>query len=76
MHRLCYMESWARVLTKSSMEEKLRALLALLAEKFELKNDDALLSQLKLTHEHLAQALGCMRSSVSRTLLRLKATSK
>jgi CRP-like cAMP-binding protein len=75
MQRLCFMESWATVLTRSSLEARLNGLIKLLAHKFGLPEDEQLLRDLRLTHEHLGQALGCPRPSISRTLQKRKARS-
>lgn len=72
LQRLCYMESWSTALAKSSVEERLTSVLDLLKAKFAKGSYQDLMQTLRLTHEHLAQALGSARPSISRSFQRLR----
>lgn len=72
LQRVCFLESWSAALAKANMEDRLRSLIFLLAQRYQEQDPEALLRTLRLTHEHLAQALGSVRSSVTRTMKKIR----
>lgn len=66
--RICYLEHWAGILAKPSLEDRLTAMANLLANKFDCEDRDNPFSELRLTHEQLANALGSARTSITRAL--------
>jgi CRP-like cAMP-binding protein len=70
--RVAYMEAWAAMLARPHLEQRLLGLLTLLAEQFGQVQAEGLLVNIRLTHEQLAAAIGCTRTSVTRILSNLR----
>lgn len=70
--RIAYMEAWAAMQARPHLEQRLLGLLELLGEQFGQVQATGLLVNLRLTHEQLASALGCTRTSITRTISNLR----
>lgn len=70
--RIAFMEAWAAMQARPHLEQRLLGLLELLGEQFGQVQATGLLVNLRLTHEQLASALGCTRTSVTRTISNLR----
>lgn len=70
--RITYMEAWAAMQARPHLEQRILGLLELLAEQFGQVQAEGLHINIRLTHEQLASALGCTRTSITRTISNLR----
>lgn len=70
--RLCWMEAWAAAQVRGTLEDRLLAILDLLAVKFSRPHAQGRLLTLKMTHEQIAGVLGASRTTVTRLLGNLR----
>ncbi|CAM2005476.1 Crp/Fnr family transcriptional regulator [Acanthopleuribacter pedis] len=68
LERICYLEHWASILAKPNLEDRLTAMARLLSRKFNCEETENPFSELRLTHEQIANALGSARTSITRAL--------
>lgn len=70
--RLRRVEAWAAVQARPHLTDRLIGLLSVVAERFGTVRGDATLIDVRLTHAHLAAALGTTRATVTRLIGRLR----
>jgi CRP-like cAMP-binding protein len=70
--RLWRIEAWAAVQARPHLTDRLIGLLSVVAERFGTVRGDATLIDVRLTHAHLAAALGTTRATVTRLIGRLR----
>lgn len=71
--RVRHLEAWAAVQARPHLHDRLVGLLSLLAEDFGQPSSDGARIDVRLTHGHLASAIGATRATVTRLIGRLRA---
>ncbi len=74
--RLQQMEGWAAMQARPHLDQRLLGILGLLAEQFGKPCDDGVLIDIRITHSHLAAAVGATRTTITRVLGDLRTTGK
>lgn len=70
--RLQQMEAWAAMQARPHLEQRIMGLLSLLAEQFGRLEQQGMIIDVRITHQHLASAVGATRTTITRILRDLK----